>query len=366
MTNCAIIPRLSDSPAKLRYKMIESITVENFRCYEHLTVRNLTRINVIVGRNGSGKTAFLEALFFNCGGPVLVFKLKGWRGMPGLYQVNEFLETRNAPWRDLFYKFEQDRIVKIHFRGSDDVTRRVEIHPGARETQFVRKGQSSISEMPSLEFQYFRGKHKLPTVRPIFTKDGIEIPNSPEPMVGHFYPASSAIDPKETATLFSSLSKRGKIPELVKAVQSVFCEIQGLSLEIEGGVPTIFAQIDGMEEKVPIGLVSSGVSRFLMYLTAIASQEKGIVMIDEIESGFYFERMKDIWHALYAFSEANEVQLFISTHSAECLQSMESVVESHPDGFTLLRAVRSNGKSTIKQFEGRDFLAALEEDVEIR
>jgi hypothetical protein len=42
--------------------MINEIKISNYRCYKNLTIKDLGRINIIVGENGSGKTALLEAL----------------------------------------------------------------------------------------------------------------------------------------------------------------------------------------------------------------------------------------------------------------------------------------------------------------
>ncbi len=49
------------------FHMIRSIDIKNFRCYEHLHVNGCKRVNVIVGDNGSGKTALLEAMFMALG-----------------------------------------------------------------------------------------------------------------------------------------------------------------------------------------------------------------------------------------------------------------------------------------------------------
>jgi len=37
--------------------MINEIKISNYRCYKSLTIKDLGRINIIVGENGSGKTA---------------------------------------------------------------------------------------------------------------------------------------------------------------------------------------------------------------------------------------------------------------------------------------------------------------------
>jgi recombinational DNA repair ATPase RecF len=46
-----------------RYRMMRSLSIENFRSYRELHLSPLRRVNILVGDNGSGKTALLEALF---------------------------------------------------------------------------------------------------------------------------------------------------------------------------------------------------------------------------------------------------------------------------------------------------------------
>lgn len=42
--------------------MLKSLTIENFRAFDSLTLDGLNRINLIAGENNTGKTGVLEAL----------------------------------------------------------------------------------------------------------------------------------------------------------------------------------------------------------------------------------------------------------------------------------------------------------------
>ena len=44
--------------------MLQSIEIENFRCFEKTSISGFEQINLITGKNNSGKTALLEAIFF--------------------------------------------------------------------------------------------------------------------------------------------------------------------------------------------------------------------------------------------------------------------------------------------------------------
>jgi len=74
--------------------MITSIRVENFRCFEKLQIDNMGLINVIVGKNGAGKTSLLEALFLPGGDPPLALHLEGMRGAAN--QIVDILDRTAA------------------------------------------------------------------------------------------------------------------------------------------------------------------------------------------------------------------------------------------------------------------------------
>ncbi|HAI70393.1 MAG TPA: ATPase, partial [Gammaproteobacteria bacterium] len=42
--------------------MLDSLYIKNFRLFKELEIEQLGRVNLIIGRNNSGKTALLEAL----------------------------------------------------------------------------------------------------------------------------------------------------------------------------------------------------------------------------------------------------------------------------------------------------------------
>ncbi len=42
--------------------MLHELEIEGFRCFPALTAKPLGRVNLIVGKNNSGKTAFLDAV----------------------------------------------------------------------------------------------------------------------------------------------------------------------------------------------------------------------------------------------------------------------------------------------------------------
>ena len=47
--------------------MLKNIEIVKYKCFENFKLENLSRINIITGKNNVGKTALLEAFFLENG-----------------------------------------------------------------------------------------------------------------------------------------------------------------------------------------------------------------------------------------------------------------------------------------------------------
>ena len=97
--------------------MIRTIEISNFRCYKNVKLDNLARLNIIVGDNGSGKTALLEAIFLPLTTTTnIVQRYRGQRGWDGLLTGTR-RRLEDAMYGELFYKFDYHNPVQIQLHG---------------------------------------------------------------------------------------------------------------------------------------------------------------------------------------------------------------------------------------------------------
>lgn len=86
--------------------MLTSFSIRNFRLFQHLEVKKLSRVNLIVGRNNAGKSAFLEAveLYASNASWATIIELVDSRQetWTGTKQIN-YWALLNNPIRHLFY-----------------------------------------------------------------------------------------------------------------------------------------------------------------------------------------------------------------------------------------------------------------------
>jgi len=94
--------------------MFRSVEIKNFRCFKNVELHDLSTVNLLVGKNGTGKTAFLEALYLACGGATeLALRIRAWRGMLMPTDLSLDRQTFEGLWSDLFFHFDLNTPICI-------------------------------------------------------------------------------------------------------------------------------------------------------------------------------------------------------------------------------------------------------------
>jgi len=90
--------------------MIKTVSVYNFKAIEALENASFDRITLVGGKNNSGKTTLLEALFLSMDykSPDVLNRLTSWREMTGKFLPKDI-------WRLFFYKQDMSRNIKRGF-----------------------------------------------------------------------------------------------------------------------------------------------------------------------------------------------------------------------------------------------------------
>lgn len=169
----------------------------------------------------------------------------------------------------------------------------------------------------------------------------------------------------DNVSAFSQLREMGHTGPIVAFVVQAFPFITNLEVLALAGAPGIFATLDagGLRR---LQLVSAGVNRVISILLACANTKKGVILIDEIENGVFYEKYEMTWSILYDFAKRFDCQLFVTSHSDECLEALVPVIGENADDFSLLRAERENGFCIVRHISGVSMRAALKRGGEIR
>jgi AAA15 family ATPase/GTPase len=351
--------------------MIQKVEIENFRCFRSLKVEGLRRINVIVGRNSSGKSAFLEALFISSGSNAAntSFQMRAIRRLGAVVHATNDNRSYESLWEDLFFNFDMDQTIHIEVSGAASDRRQLWISFTERISEDLQFGKEAktTSGGSQAKFTWRRGNKNPIVSKPAVTTTGLQFGNVPVdffPLI--WFHLSGGDGPEETAKRFSELSKNGQIASVINAMKAEFDFLDDISLEFFTGTPMIFAKVKGLERKMPMGLISDGVNRLLAILLGIVYFKNGVVLIDQLEDGFFFERLPSIWKTVHVLSAQYNTQIFITTHSKELLDSLAPVMEGNEGDFLMLKAERQGISSIFTPLEGKFLEGALKQGLDPR
>jgi len=350
--------------------MLSSLNVRNFRCFRELHLGGFEQFNVIVGESGSGKTALLESIFLVSGAsPEIWMRMRQWRGMGPSIRMSGTKTSFESLFRDLFFNFQKDKGATIEIIDTHSGRRLLTVNYAGRGTYKLPVRGDAIENAFMIEplvFSWHLGKGRN-------IKSKVSIENGSLKFEGgtEVYPvwlSSPAVNESGVvAQMFSELSLRNESDIVVEAIRSIFPSVESMALESIVGELTLCVSLEGVKQKLPIGAISSGMTRFMSVMIAIASNSGGVVLIDEIENGFYYAHLPKLIGRICSFCEERKVQLFASTHSYEFLQALSPTMRAREDTeheFALLRSERRGAECVMTVVHNP--AAAIENQFEVR
>jgi hypothetical protein len=375
------VDAIDEIPHDTPQPMIKSLQIENFRCFQKVNIDDLGVVNLVVGQNAAGKTSLLESIFLPGGNYDLIFRLKNWRGLTTGVPIARSRTEYESLWRDSFFRFSQDQPIKISIAGSPENKRTLRIYydPAPNQLQIFppdkQRGPGDIepdsSAIVPITFEITDASSNVYKNQPVVHASGQIIASGsggvPTAKIV-FFVSNLLADATYSAGLYSQLGIRNEEHKVKEVLKRVFPNISDLSIfQVGNSGLSVFCTVPNLPEKLPVGLVSSGIHKLLAILLGIASNQNGAVLIDEIENGFHYSVLHKVWEAILEFRKAYNVQLFISSHSKECMKSLGFFVREAPEQFRLLRAESlDDGSHTVRVFSGGDFESALETESEFR
>ena len=220
--------------------MIESFELSNFRGFERLELHGLRRINVIVGANSSGKTAFLESIFLAGGrSPEIALRLQAQRGLGQPFQITWDRTSYESLWKHLFYGFDQKKMISAQLVGSAANTRSMTVAYSEQDSFTLPFGKTAGLESPfivpvTFEWKDFRGE--VYRAQPKITEQGLSLAGAGETMPIFLFSSAMSLNPAETASRFSELDTHGKSGAVVAGLREIFPYLEGISIQVVSGM----------------------------------------------------------------------------------------------------------------------------------
>lgn len=367
--------------------MWESVCIRHFRGFEELELTGLGPVNLVGGPNNVGKTNLLEALFLHsgAGNAELALRLNLLRGLILGVQVQQPEPGRLASdlLGTLFYRGRTDRpfeITTTDHLGAKATTRfRLAAQPAVSvtaQTPIPMPAPQVFVTVELGELEYISSEkanvpnvHKLVALVEVTTGRltvQAEGPATPAPRTAVFLPLHLKV-PVEDAQRLANLIREGQDRKVTEALKVIEPRLEGLLPLPMLGVPTIFARL-GEGAVLPLGVAGEGLERLARLLLAVGAARGGVVLVDEIEAGFHYSVLKNVWKVVAEATADYQVQLFATTHDWEAIVAAHeafSELEEY-ERFRYVRLDREDGRVRPRVYSREALQAAIEAGLEVR
>jgi ABC-type branched-subunit amino acid transport system ATPase component len=305
--------------------MISTLELKQFRGLEHVKFENLGRANLIIGGNNTGKTSILEAL-------VLLYGSEEQAGcLPTMFRMLPKGDGVATDWKYLGRNGEPSQMELI----ADNDTIKGDIRT-------VWRNDAT-----------FERSYDLPVISVLAT-----IPEDPA-FVSELFAQIAPLNPENEKKLEELL--RFSIEPRLRRLR--YAKLQGSPHNL------VFVDL-GEGPMLPFTQLGQAFARTLEIYCEIFANGPKILLIDEIENGLYYEGMEDFWKGLMAVLEDQDVQLFATTHSRECMEAAHKAAASmdgDPLRFLRLdRRVDDPGKIVATTFGKEEMQTAIEFNRDMR
>lgn len=352
------------------YRMIDSFSITNFRCFDRLQLSGLKRINLIVGDNATGKTTLLEAIrTARSGVPAVLPWLNSYRNLPYAPAAPITQETFEGVWDTYFPNLDKTKVITLRFVDSHRKATTTTIKFDFKSPAIASNIGGALRPIAPIVFERQVGK-QTSIARALVNAQNQAVfdPPAVTPEMTGFFSSTTAASQFDNARWFSSLIQRDEEQKVIAALKEEFPFVEDVQvISPTGANAVIVIKTSYSKAKLPVTVVSDGLTRYFTLLLATLTYAGEIVLFDEIESGLYHKRFGSVWRRLYELADRSQTQVFASTHSYECLRELLPTIKGHERDFTMLRLERDErGKIIATQIEGRGIRGALESEGELR
>lgn len=305
--------------------VIKSIKISNFRSIRYLKSPEFGKFNLITGKNTSGKSSLLEALFLSVGptNPTLAVSIHKFRKIP---------LSNDDVFRFIFRDFSLDNQVKISIT-TDNFERSLNIQPYYSQKDVIsdltEKAISSKADnvqgsnrLSGVKFNFINNDKKYSTIFS-FKQERFSLPQDyEETFAAHFISYDIIMNNLSNAVNDVIINKQ-KEP-IIAALKEIDPDISDIALGKDGIV-----RVDlNLNQLVPVNLLGDGMINILGLLAYVYDMNLTTIFIDEIDSGLHYSSMGVMWKALLKAAVAKEIQLFATTHSYDCIEAYNDALKS--------------------------------------
>lgn len=362
--------------------MLDSLMIKNFRNLKELKINSLGRVNLIIGKNNTGKTAVLEAIaiYATKGDFDTIFEQLEERGenlkknIDGENILKENIRTFSSLFTNRKAGYEKESAIYIG--NIESIPLDGEVYP--ERLVSIRFFDSEISKKENGREYVLTLDDRLALNVKFGKRNTVFLLGTNRPFVSGFTPhiyaeefqfvRTANIEREKNRTLFDNIVIKDKEQVVIDALRIIEpATEQIIFLSESNAEQSPIIKLSNIDNPIPLKSMGDGINRILTIILALVNSENGYLLIDEFENGLHHSVQEKLWEVIFSLAEKLNVQVFATTHSDDCIYGYESVLNGNDkyDG-KMIRLDNKNGIIKAVEFDKIDLEVICESQGEIR
>lgn len=375
--------------------MINRLELVNYRGFDRYKIDGLARVNLLVGANNSGKTSILEAIHLLAAeGDLDVLKRIARRrgedfaspnedggGTSPEIDVSHFFHGRRIEVGTKFVIDADEQKEQLTFRiaivniKTNEISYAVQ---AAMNDPFRETMNLLVSVMRTSENS---GREALKLGIPITEQGVVDLGETTyRPRISSKNQAKNAcfigedsIDRAAMYGMWNYVMIEGLENEIVSALRIVDPKVTSVaflskeSLIERSAKSGVLVGYEWARHRYPLGSDGEGMRRMLATALGLAMSQDGILLIDEVDTGLHYSIMGDMWTLLIKTAIEKNIQVFVTTHSFDCIRGLDLICRRRPDlaGEVSLQKIERLLDHAVA-LDARKIKIAIEQEMEVR
>lgn len=376
--------------------MLKSLYIRNYRNLKDFKLESLDQVNLITGKNNTGKSTLLEA--------ILIYASKG-----SLKEIAQIVESHGEylSLQDNYINEESEfralSSLFTHRNGGFDRETAISVGeiqrnlfeessftPGSVILKFLKyedeiqrdDGGNLLRRRKIVDVSLLEDDYKIGFN--VIVKDGLDqffpigninfrrsifrdksIPDN------YQFIKTDNIDREINAKLFDNITLSNKekhIIEALKIIEPKTEKIAFIEKHERQKERVAIIKLENSNEPYPLKSMGDGINRVLTIILALVNSENGFLLIDEFENGLHYTVQRQLWEIIFKLSNDLNVQVFATTHSEDCISSFQQIANNSQYNVSgrLIRLDNIDGVIQQTQFSSDELRIADEQDIEVR
>ncbi len=360
--------------------MLNSLYIKNYRAFNELTIPKLGRVNLITGKNNTGKSSLLEAvaLYASQLDFLIINYFLRSRGDKFAIENTEF-DRRNENIKTLSTLFTNKEI---------NFDNKLGIYIGEKKDSKQNSVHLSFVYFQEILVEGYKSKEIMSNINgSIDFEEGIEIgvndkeyiialdnENLGQKTLASLYPReavsfipSSGIHYKMLNEFWDKIALTEKENHIIRALQIIEEKIERISFTMDNERKPIVKLKDNPTPEY-LRSMGDGINRILNIILALVNSENGYLLIDEIENGLHYSAQEKLWEVIFKLAKDLKVQVFATTHSNDAIHAFEEILnkQTNKDEGQFIRLSNKNGVIKVVEFSAEELKTATDSNIEIR